>query len=133
MSNIFINKFSSLNFYNLFSRFWELLVGGYLAITEIKQRLNRKNYFVYLPVIGLLLIFISFVTFDKDTLHPSVFTLIPVVGVALIIKYVKFNNIILKILSLKPVIFIGLISYSLYKEITLFLHFTGSLHLAIVL
>ena len=104
----------SLNFYNLFSRFWELLVGGYLAITEIKQRLNRKNYFVYLPVIGLLLIFISFVTFDKDTLHPSVFTLIPVVGVALIIKYVKFNNIILKILSLKPVIFIGLISYSLY-------------------
>ena len=45
---------------------------------------------------------------------PSVFTLIPIIGTSLIIIYTNKNNYLYNFLSNRVLIFIGLISYSLY-------------------
>ena len=52
--------------------------------------------------------------FNDEIKHPSTLTLIPVLGVGLIIWFSHGSEIITKILSLKILVFIGLISYSLY-------------------
>ncbi len=46
--------------------------------------------------------------------HPGLITLVPVTGTFLIIFYSDKKNFINKILSFRPIVFIGLISFSLY-------------------
>ena len=102
-------------FYFTLTRIWEILVGCLLALFlfKNKKKFNNKNF----VLLGYLLIFLSIFFFDRNTLHPSVITLIPITGTLLVLAYsstnfnengvfVVFNNYIL----LK----IGLISYSLY-------------------
>ena len=52
--------------------------------------------------------------YDHETFHPSFLTIVPVLGTCLIILYANKNEIITKILSLRSLVGIGLISYSLY-------------------
>ena len=67
-----------------------------------------------MPTLGIFLIFISIYNFDGDTRHPSVITLFPVLGVGLIIFFSNKNDFVIKILSTKIFVNIGIISYSLY-------------------
>ena len=109
---------SSINFYILPTRVWELVMGSLLAYVGI----NKINFFYKINnfckeiilLIGLLLIFFSFLYFDSSTLHPSIITLIPVLGVSLIIIYGNQELFFSRVISLKPIKYIGLISYSLY-------------------
>jgi len=104
-----------LNFFLPFSRFWELLFGSALSFIEFKYgRLKKSLLAQILPIVGIILIFISIISFKSNTPHPSFHTLIPVVGTALIIACCSKENILGKVLSLKPIRFLGLISYSLY-------------------
>ena len=64
--------------------------------------------------LGFLLIGFSILFFNDSMRHPSFFTLIPVIGTCLIIHFSNRNSLVNKILTLKPVVGIGLISYSLY-------------------
>ena len=106
---------SQLNFFLPFSRFWELLVGSVLAFLEVKYGRFRnsltKNIF---PIIGLFLIFHSIFFFNTSTPHPSFQTLIPIIGVTFIIAFCSKDDPVGKLLSFKPFVGIGLISYSLY-------------------
>ena len=109
----FLNR--DLNFYLPFSRVWELLVGSVIAYIEINYGIKRTTFLSnILPVIGLFLISHSIIFFDGGTLHPSFSTLIPIIGVSLIICYSSSNDLVGKILSSKPLVSIGLISYSAY-------------------
>lgn len=56
----------------------------------------------------------SLALFREGTPHPSVYTLIPVVGTALVLVFAREGTIVARILSLKPMVGIGLISYSAY-------------------
>ena len=117
-----LNKyFPYFNFYNTISRVFELIAGSYLACSEIdfkKQRKSRstfegKSNSSLFFLIGIVLIAIPLFFFENEFLHPSLITLIPVFGTVLIIKYSAQSN--LKILfSGKIIVFIGLISYSIY-------------------
>jgi peptidoglycan/LPS O-acetylase OafA/YrhL len=105
----------NLNFYLPMSRSWELLVGSLLAYIELTYgKVQNKITKNLLPVVGLLLIFYSILTFDKVTPHPSLITLIPILGSALVIAFSSKNDYVGKILSSKLFIGIGLISYSAY-------------------
>lgn len=108
-------KNSELNFFFPVSRFWELLVGSMLAHIEIKYGRTRNPVVVQtLPILGLYLIIHSILFFDSNTRHPSFHTLTPVVGVALIIAFCSTNDLVGKALSFRPMVGLGLISYSLY-------------------
>ena len=95
---------------------WELLAGSILAYFDIKKNPRNNNSILnlILPFIGILFIFSSILVFNNNIFHPSFYTLVPVIGVCLIIWFSNENEFITKILSSKLFVGIGLISYSLY-------------------
>jgi peptidoglycan/LPS O-acetylase OafA/YrhL len=106
---------SDLNFYLPFSRFWELAIGSMLAYRELNYRplgdgIAKRAF----PMLGLYLIIYSILFFDSKTPHPGFHTLIPIVGVALIIAFASKDELVGKLLGSKLFVWIGLISYSAY-------------------
>ena len=65
-------------------------------------------------MIGLYLVAYSILFFDGKTPHPSFHTLIPIVGVALIIGFASKDELVGRVLGSKPFVWVGLISYSAY-------------------
>ena len=114
-ANIMEVKNSELNFFLPFSRFWELLVGSAIAFIELKYGRSKNPILTQtLPIIGLFLIIHCILFFDSKFPHPSFQTLIPIIGVALILVFCSTEDLVGKILSFKPIVGVGLISYSLY-------------------
>ena len=108
-------KFENANFYFIFSRVWELLIGSIAAQIKLSnfKNINFKTQGL-LSTLGLLMIVFSLFFFDDSIKHPSFLTLIPVVGTSLILLFYNESFFLLKILKNKIFIFFGLISYSLY-------------------
>lgn len=106
----------SFNFYNLPTRLWEILSGSVLAYFKIKfnhnNNINRFNF--VLPSIGLCLILYSIFYFKYELDHPSIYTLVPVLGTCLIIWFSNRKEVVTRILASKIFVGIGLISYSIY-------------------
>ena len=109
-------NYPSATFFFLHTRIWELVAGSILAILETKQgyRSNNKLLNSILPSLGILLIFYSIIFFYDGMLHPSIRTIISVIGVSLIIWFANKDEFVSKILSSKVFVGTGLISYSLY-------------------
>jgi peptidoglycan/LPS O-acetylase OafA/YrhL len=109
-------NYPSASFYFLPTRMWELLAGSILAYFEIKKgdRSQNKVFNLILPFTGLILIGHSILFFNDEMLHPSFYTLSPIIGVCLIIWFSNKEELITKVLSSKLFVGIGLISYSLY-------------------
>ena len=104
----------SFNFFVLPTRIWEFLAGGMIAYLEINKltKFKKTNYH---NILGFLIILISVFYFNDELEHPSFLTLLPVLGSCLIIYNASIKiDFIKKILSYKFLLFIGLISYSLY-------------------
>lgn len=105
----------NLNFYLLPSRVWELLLGSLIFVYQKNETIKISNIFSnILCVLGLIFIFISFNIFYEINPSPSIKTLIPIIGSAMIILFAKKEAVITKLISNKFITSIGLISYSLY-------------------
>ncbi len=102
------------SFYLLPSRAWELLVGVMIAVIHPWNKFTKYKLTQYFPSFGVFLIMLSFFWFDKETLHPSFLTLIPVIGAALIIYFSNSKDWSISLLSSKIFVGIGLISYGIY-------------------
>ncbi|OWV84459.1 acyltransferase [Rhizobium sp. R693] len=100
-----------VNFYLTTSRAWEILVGSICAFVGL--RLSRTSNEA-LSAAGLLLIAVSIFLYDKNVPFPSLFTVVPVVGTALVLLFARQGTIACSVLSLPPLVGIGLISYSVY-------------------
>lgn len=105
-----------LAFYILPARIWELLVGALVAIVLISGYEKRPHLALKETCagLGLFLIAYSVFTFDSSTPFPGFFALAPTVGTALIIVFGEKDTHIGRLLSLKVLVGIGLISYSAY-------------------
>jgi peptidoglycan/LPS O-acetylase OafA/YrhL len=104
------NEFEQ-SFYLAPVRAWELLLG---SLTAYGARWNSWKNNNWLACLGMCLIVISIYTFSETTPTPSFFTLVPIIGTILIIVFGDYNTWVGKVLSIKPLQFIGLISYSAY-------------------
>ena len=105
------------SFYSPISRAWELLAGGIVAnrYVEAPEREQRTSvrFDNVLAAIGLGTIAGAAIGLNKDSLFPGVYALLPVLGAVLII--VSPNSVLNRILlSNRPMVLIGLISYPLY-------------------
>ena len=110
--------YPSATYYLIFGRAWELLVGALVAvIAETTSRpLNRGRLYIDLMVLGgLLLILVGFIAASITSEYgPAVFGVMPVLGTAVILFYGRYSIRSSRLLSFRPLVFVGLISYSLY-------------------
>jgi len=111
---LWIQSKSVAVFFLLPFRAWELLVGALLAINvvpAIKSLVVRE----ILTGMGLLAILIACFAYDTKTISPGLTALVPVLGTAAVI-YAGINgpSLVGRLLEWKPIVYIGLISYSLY-------------------
>lgn len=101
----------SANFYLLPSRAWELLAGSLCAFA-LRDGWRPKSELGALAGLGLIVA--AVVGFDADTPFPSLWTLLPVGGTALIILCAQPGTRVAGLLSLPALVGVGLISYSAY-------------------
>jgi peptidoglycan/LPS O-acetylase OafA/YrhL len=108
-------KSPSAAFFLLPTRGWELLVGA-LAAFYLKYNAHVKSHSInqVLSLLGFLMIIFSISTFDETTPFPSLYALTPTIGTGLLIICAVPKTLVHKLLSLKFVVGIGLISYSAY-------------------
>ncbi|MCA1338169.1 acyltransferase family protein [Pseudooceanicola marinus] len=102
------------NFYLVPSRAWELGAGALLGLGAF--RLPRSQVFAEIAALtGVVLIAASIVLITSETPFPGLAALPPVAGASLVI-YAGLNRttVVSRGLSLRPMVWIGLISYSLY-------------------
>lgn len=102
----------SASFYLLFSRAWELIAGALCAVAVYKGWLKIDSN--QLANIGLVVLLCSIFLWSKHILHPGYFTIIPVLATCFIILFPSKKSWSYKLLTNSSVVFIGLISYSLY-------------------
>lgn len=104
-------------FYLLPSRAWELLFGSIIA-SLAGTRLSRPPlWFAEIcSIVGLICILWGVLTYTQATPFPATHALVPVAGAGLIL-YSGYSHIptwMTRLLSLRVLVFVGLISYSLY-------------------
>lgn len=108
-------RYPSVNFYFLHTRAWELLLGAFLAAQPANPRAPVRWLAEMSSWGGLLMILFAVISYDRATRFPGVTAILPCVGTVLIIWANSHKlTAVGKGLSLRPVVFIGLISYSLY-------------------
>lgn len=102
------------NFYFLPTRAWELLVGAFLATLPVNNPgspILRES----MGAVGLLGICSAMIGYGPETRMPGIAALLPCGGAMCVIAsgrtMLSFSG---KLLAFKPLVFIGLISYSLY-------------------
>lgn len=107
-------------YFHPLARFWELLLGAALAyyhnrfgINAFPTRIDQPWMRHLLSFAGLAAIFSAFFLFNGRAPHPSTLTLIPLLGVVLLIAS-GGSAVAGRFLALKPIVWIGLISYPLY-------------------
>jgi len=126
------------------TRFWELGVGAILAYLKnqkfIKENVRNGNLFYQyriksekynnlISLIGIALITLGLFNINKEIIFPGWWALAPVVGTVLIIHSEKDAFINKKILSIKILVWIGLISFPLYLWHWILLSFTKIIYL----
>ena len=103
-------------FYLLPTRAWELLIGSFVAfwLFDADRQHFNPHYAELGGLLGLLLLLYSVFFFSGETPFPSLYTLIPTVGTALLILFATRGTLLGQILSSKVFVGVGLLSYSTY-------------------
>ena len=108
--------YKRLNFYSLFSRLWELGIGGILAYLIYILRLPSFGKLMdnFLSLFGFLLILFAIFFVNYEATFPNHKILPTIIGTSLVIIFATKHTLIKRLLSMKGFVAIGLISYSLY-------------------
>lgn len=101
----------SRNFFFTGSRIWELMAG---ALTALAERQFGRRLGNLLALVGLAATALPLVLYDEATSNPSFWTAIPVAGTATFLFYARNGTLAARLLSLRPIVATGLISYSAY-------------------
>lgn len=113
----FTPKFPQESFFLIFTRMWELLVGcllAYLAYSKTGPNFQNLALRKILFGLGLLILFVSFFSFNGKTIHPHLKTLLPILGTFCVVYFNPKEGFFYRILCSLPFLKIGLLSYGLY-------------------
>lgn len=101
-------------FYMPYTRAWELLMGTLISL-GVFPRLGSAFQRNAATLVGLGMILYSVFFYSSSTPFPGLTALLPCLGSALIIGAgAHGSSLVGRVLSLRPVVFVGLISYSVY-------------------
>ncbi len=104
-------------FFLLHTRLWELMAGALTAYWLTSARgtdLRDSGRFRLAALLGLAMILTAVFAYDNETAFPGVAALLPCLGAVLIIAFATPQSLAGQILGWRPVVFVGLVSYSLY-------------------
>lgn len=111
---------SSATFYLLPTRAWEMLLGSLIAFLPQIQRTKRNSVLMDLVgFAGLLLVIVTCFVYSSTTPFPGLTAMVPTLGTAAIIWASRTDSKdrptkLGAFLSVRPLVFLGLISYSWY-------------------
>jgi peptidoglycan/LPS O-acetylase OafA/YrhL len=102
-------------FFLLPFRFWELAIGSALALwlTDGQAQIGSGLANLVSLTGGVLVLYAVFF-FEKNTPAPSLYTLAPTIGTALIIAFATPGTYVGRLLGARVLVGLGLISYSAY-------------------
>lgn len=102
-------------FYSVFPRAWELSIGGLIYLFEADLKIKSRFIRELLSLSAMLLLFVCFVLFSFQTRFPGAFAILPTLATAvLIITALQGRTFVSKILSFKPFVYLGQLSYGWY-------------------
>jgi hypothetical protein len=101
-----------VSFYMFPTRAWELGIGALVALGVYPKGLGVRTQ-RFLAILGLALISMAIVVVRPNTWFPAPAALLPTIGAALLLAYGR-NGPTSALLSSRPFVWIGDISYSLY-------------------
>jgi peptidoglycan/LPS O-acetylase OafA/YrhL len=111
-----LSIYPSAAFYLLPMRAWELGLGVLIAVHEVQHDGPVQLSMVaanLLGWLGLALIVASVLIYTESTLFPGIAALLPTVGTACLIN-ARCSFVNRKLLAARPMVFVGLVSYSWY-------------------
>jgi peptidoglycan/LPS O-acetylase OafA/YrhL len=116
----FVTKYGAATYFLPFSRFWELFVGAGLSLC-LHRNLQPpweshllEKWRTGIGFLGLALLVVSIFGINQNDSFPGWWALLPTIGAALVIAAGRSSWCNRHILSCKPAVFVGLISYPLY-------------------
>ena len=108
---------AELSFFSITSRAWELLAGAVLALLPDARRQAIGSWALarIMPMVGVAMIAVSLVVVDLSRgLHPGIASIPTVLGTCLVILFAAPGEPVTRLLSARPAVFVGKLSYSLY-------------------
>lgn len=120
-ASLALAQWGSLNaptptFFLLPTRGWEILIGALTAfyLSQRATEASRASLSQFGSLAGLGMIVYAVFCFDNETPFPSLYTLVPTVGAALIIVFATPQSWAGQLLGSRLFVWIGTISYSAY-------------------
>ncbi len=111
LAEVFVGTKPAASFFLLPTRVFELMAGAGAALLLASGQPRRNGF---LSLIGIGAVSLSFVLFDETTHWPSLATLLPVGGTVCVILFTTDADFVGKALTFRPVLLVGLLSYSFY-------------------
>lgn len=103
------------NFYLMPTRAWELLIGSLLAFYHLYGDRRQAGKLGEIgAALGIAMIVFSILSFEQRTPFPGLLALIPTLGAALVILCATDGTLANRVLSMRWLVGVGLISYSAY-------------------
>ena len=109
---IMFERFPQSSFYLLHTRAWELLLG--IVASQVNWKIRSSTFSNIVQIFSLTLIVMGVLIVPGGVAWPGFWTLLPVLGTFGLLVCNHPNLIVPSVLSLKPVRWFGLISYSGY-------------------
>ena len=117
-------------FFLLPTRIWELGTGSLIALAHQRRArrcpVNLINNVMALA--GIILIILPMLILKRNSLFPGFSAMAPAAGTGLVIYYANASTWVGRILSIKPLVLVGLASYSLYLWHQVLLAFWRHIH-----
>lgn len=110
----FITTNKDYAFYLLPSRIWELSIGGIVSLLSDKVLIKNNRLKNFILFIGIFLILVSYLIPTFVNSNNAICTFLSVAGAGIILGLCNQKDYLGKILSTKPLVYFGRISYSLY-------------------
>ncbi|MEM6052552.1 acyltransferase family protein [Erwinia sp. P7711] len=110
-----VTRKPTFTFYMLPTRAWELALGGIIAVAGLEAKMSNVSQGIkhLMSLAGLALILFGFLWLDTGKPFPAWNALWPCLGSFLIILAGQ-QAAVSRVLALKPIVYIGMISYCLY-------------------
>ena len=114
VSQLGASNFPEPAYFLLPTRFFELMIGGLLALGKEGRQTAKNAAFDAVQLLGIALILICIVRLSRSSPFPGLNALWPCLGAALVIWAGDRSHLASRLLTVRPMVFVGLISYSLY-------------------